>query len=67
MEKKTSFVAVIMNCLGAVAWIILAVLDVAVGNPDYTAFVVHIFCATLGIFSAVFAILRYRKSKRNNE
>lgn len=67
MEKKTSFVAVILNCFCAVVWIILVVLDLAIGYTSTVSFVLHFFCAVVWTISAVLWIRRYWKSKRNNE
>ena len=65
MEKKNkvSIWVVIPNCICAVVWSINVFVDLAYGFPNG----MHICCAVVWDLCAVIWILRYLKSREENE
>ena len=66
-KEKVSITVVILNCICAVLWSINLLIDLAYGYTNSVSFVLHIFCAIVWDMCAVIWILRYLKSKKNNE
>ena len=66
-KKKVSIAVVILNCICAVLWNITLFVDLVYGYANSVSFVLHIFCAIVWDMCAVIWILRYLKSKKNNE
>jgi len=66
-KKKVSIAVLIIYCICAVAWNINLFVDLAYGYTNSVSFVLHIFCAVVWDICAVVWIIRYQKSKKNNE
>lgn len=66
-KKKVSISVVIINCICAVAWDINLFVDLVYGYTNSVSFVLHIICAIVWDICAVMWLLRYRKSKKDNE
>lgn len=66
-KKKISIAVVIINCICAVVWNINLFVDLAYGYTNSVSFALHIICAIVWDICAVVWILRYRKSKKDNE
>lgn len=59
-KKKVSMAGVIINCICAIVWNILVVVDLAYGFPN----VLHMICALVWDACAVIWILRYLKARK---
>ena len=66
-KKKGNLAVVIMNCICAVLWNINLFVDIAYGYTNSVSFVLHIICAIVWDICAIVWIVRYRKSKMDNE
>ncbi len=66
-NKKVSIAAVVLNCICAVVWNINLFIDLSYGFTNTSSFVLHIICAVMWDFCAIMWIIRYIKSKENNE
>lgn len=66
-NKKVSIEVVIINCICAVVWNINLFVDLVYGYINAVLFVLHIVCAIAWDICAVVWIIRYLKSKKNNE
>ena len=66
-KKKVSIAVVIINCICAVVWNINLFVDLVYGYTNSVSFVLHIICAIAWDICALVSILKYRKSKKDNE
>ena len=66
-KKKVSIAVVIINCICAVVWNINLFVALAYGYTNPVSFVLHIVCPIAWDICAVVWIIRYVKSKKNNE
>lgn len=66
-KDKVSMFAVIGTCICAIIWSILVFIDLYYGYPNKASYIFHIMCAVAWDISTFIWILRYIKSKKENE
>ena len=66
-KKKTHFTVMIINIICAVVWNINLFVDLMYGYTNFIAFVLHIICAVAWDICALVWIVKYVKTKKNNE
>lgn len=66
-ETKVKLSLVVINCFCAIVWNLNLFIDLFYGYTDRTSLILHILCAILWDISAVTWLIRYRKSKKEDE